>query len=207
MNTPAASIFAYLRAKDGNRPHLLEEAFVPDALLEMVVNTAAISFPPASRGREAIADVLVRNFARNYENVYTFCLSPPPRNEAGVFSCDWLVVMTEKEGRSVRVGCGRYDWCFAASGLVECLSITIETMQSLPPAMQDEILPWAYSLPYPWCTAEAAARGAPTLELLAPVLGYIGRKRLTHVSFGETPGIALGNGHIEDKYRYFQDHA
>ncbi|MEO6016259.1 MAG: nuclear transport factor 2 family protein [Polaromonas sp.] len=207
MNTPAASIFAYLRAKDSNRPHLLEQAFAPDALLEMVGNTAATSFPPASRGREAIADVLVRNFSRNYENVYTFCLSPPPLNEAGVFSCDWLVIMTEKEVRSVRVGCGRYDWCFAASGLVECLSITIETMQSLPPAMQDEILPWASDLPYPWCTAEAAARGAPTLELLVPVLGYIGRERLRHGPPGETPGNSLASEYVEHRHRYLQDHA
>ncbi|EJL83240.1 hypothetical protein PMI15_02715 [Polaromonas sp. CF318] len=210
MTTPAESIFSYLRAKDGNRPYLLADAFTPDALLEMVVKTATMSFPPASRGREAIGDVLVRKFARNYENVYTFCLSSAPRNDAGVFSCDWLVIMTEKESRAVRVGCGRYDWCFACSGLAECLSITIETMQSLPPAMQDEILPWACGLPYPWCTAEAVARGAPTIDLLRPVLEYIGRMRPGRSLPGDASGSAFGNQHIESAEggrQNFHDHA
>jgi hypothetical protein len=174
MTTPAESIFSYLRAKDGNRPYLLADAFTPDALLEMVVKTATMSFPPASRGREAIGDVLVRKFARNYENVYTFCLSSAPRNDAGVFSCDWLVIMTEKESRAVRV------------------------------------LPWACGLPYPWCTAEAVARGAPTIDLLRPVLEYIGRMRPGRSLPGDASGSAFGNQHIESaegRRQNFHDHA
>jgi hypothetical protein len=35
----------YFRAKDENRPHLMQEAFSETATLEMIVKTDAISFP------------------------------------------------------------------------------------------------------------------------------------------------------------------
>lgn len=178
MKTPSAAITAYLRAKDGNRPHLLARAFTDDALLQMTVHTSAISFPPVSRGREAVAEVLVHRFGQAYENVYTFCLASPPAGEAEVFRCDWLVAMTEKGSRAVRVGCGRYDWCFSPpSCLAESLSITIATMQTLPASHADQVMDWAAGLPYPWCPAEAALQAAPEIRELAPVLGYIGREQ------------------------------
>jgi hypothetical protein len=55
----AEAIFAYIRAKDENRPYLMEHAFDRDAALAMVVNSDAISFPPITNGREAITQVLV----------------------------------------------------------------------------------------------------------------------------------------------------
>lgn len=79
MRTPAAVIHAYLRAKDGNRPYLMAKAFSPHALLSMQMRTSAIAFPPLSQGREAITNVLVRRFGECYDNVYTFCLAPPPQ--------------------------------------------------------------------------------------------------------------------------------
>ena len=177
MRKPSDSIVAYLRAKDGNRPHLLVDSFTDDASLAMVVNTGTISFPPVSQGRDAIAEVLVRRFAQTYENVYTLCLASPPRNEESAFTCDWLVAMTEKESGAVRVGCGRYDWYFAPkSCLVERLSITIEVMQSLPSRDLDGVMQWVTSLPYPWCSTEVAMRGAPNLSDLGAVLEYIGRE-------------------------------
>jgi len=176
MHTPADSIFAYLRAKDGNRPHLLAQSFTPDATLTMHVNTGTISSPPLSQGRVAIAEVLVSRFARNYENVYTLCLADAPADAEACFTCDWLVVMTEKDSQAVRVGCGRYDWRFAPeSRLAESLAITIETMLVLAPTHGDAVLDWAGKLPYPWCSKLAASSSAPYPAELSAVLQYLAR--------------------------------
>lgn len=177
MHTPADSIFAYLLAKDGNRPHLLAQAFTPAATLTMVVNTGTISFPPVSQGREAISDVLVSRFARTYENVYTLCLTEAPADDKENFTCDWLVAMTEKDSQAVRVGCGRYDWRFAAdSKLAQALTITIETMLVLAPHHRDAVMDWASNLPYPWCPRTAVVRSAPYPAELSPVLQYLARE-------------------------------
>ena len=174
MHTPADSILAYLRAKDGNRPHLMAQAFTEDASLAMLVNTGAISFPPLSGGREAIAEVLVRRFSQTYENVYTLCLAAPPGELDTRFACDWLVVMTERESGAVRVGCGRYDWCFAPkSHLAERLAITIESMQSLSSCDMEAVMDWVTALPYPWCAPEQAMSGAPNISELDSVFDYI----------------------------------
>lgn len=177
MRTPSNSILAYIHAKDGNRPHLLARAFTADATLAMTVNNASIAFPPATAGRENIADLLVRRFGQVYENIYTFCLAVPPKNQESEFSCDWLVAMTEKESRSVRVGCGRYDWRFAEeSHLAQHLTITIEVMQTLPAEVLDDVMQWVSVLPYPWCSADAVRNAAPAIEGLDKVLAYISAK-------------------------------
>jgi len=95
MITLQKSIETYIRAKDGNRPFLIADAFTVDAELTMQVNTSEISFPATVQGAKAISDVLVSEFAQRYENVYTFCIGAPPAAEAA-FSCDWLVCMSEK---------------------------------------------------------------------------------------------------------------
>src|SRR5260370_41926684 len=110
MRSARVLVGAYIRAKDENRPYLMERAFAENAILEMVVNSGTISFPPISNGLRSISDVLVRRFAQTFENVHTFCLAPPPRDDAVGFSCDWLVGMSEKDSRSVRVGFGQFDW-------------------------------------------------------------------------------------------------
>jgi hypothetical protein len=110
VKTAQEAVETYILAKDNNRPYLIEGAFTADATLAMLVNTGTISFPPISNGLQTISDVLVRRFAQSYENVHTFCLAQPPRNDQVNFSCDWLVGMSEKDSRTVRVGCGRYDW-------------------------------------------------------------------------------------------------
>ncbi|MBK9115780.1 MAG: hypothetical protein IPM22_09075 [Betaproteobacteria bacterium] len=104
--SPRAAVEWYLRAKDENRPWKMERAFAPDAVLEVVAAEGTIAFPPVTRGRDGIADVLVRRFAMPYENVRTFCLAGAPPDDAPELSCDWLVGMSEKETRRVRVGCG-----------------------------------------------------------------------------------------------------
>lgn len=175
MIIPADAIDAYLGAKDGNRPHLMAQAFAPEAVLTMLVKPDSIAFPPLTEGRAAIAEVLVRRFGQVYDNVYTICLAAPPRQPMAAFSCDWLVAMTEKSSGAVRVGCGRYDWRFAtASGLVERLCITIEAMQTLEPAALDGVMRWIAALPYPWCGAGEALAGAAGIDGIGAVTAYLG---------------------------------
>ena len=169
-------LLTYVRAKDENRPHLLAGVFAPDATLEVRNKSSAIAFPAVTAGREAIADVLVRSFAKSYENVYTFYMARPTA-EATDIACDWLVCMTEKDSGSVRVGCGRYDWTLQADppGLASRLVISIEAMQVLAPDQFEPVFAWVRSMDYPWTFADAAVRDAPQLPALAPVLDYLAR--------------------------------
>jgi hypothetical protein len=170
--TPETVLRAYFHAKDENRPHLLEQVFELQAELAVANHASTIAFPARTLGRAAITDVLVRNFAQTYENIYSFYLERPPAG-ATEFSCAWLVAMSEKQSKCARVGCGQYDWSFseAAPHLATHLTITIHAMEVLPPAELPAILAWVKGLSYPWCTAEEAARAAPQNgELLAPVL-------------------------------------
>jgi hypothetical protein len=178
--TPRSVLRAYFHAKDENRPQVMRQAFAPDATLDIVNRSASIAFPARTVGGEAIADVLVRAFGRTYENVRTFYLDAPPP-DARSFSCDWLVAMSDKDSRSPRVGCGRYDWTFdtPGTGLASGLVITIEAMLVLEPARLDTTLEAIDRLDYPWTTAAAAAavlRAPPELaSALGPVLAWLER--------------------------------
>jgi hypothetical protein len=150
---------------------MLAQVFEPAAELAVVNHASTIAFPDRTLGLAAITDVLVRNFGQTYENIHSFYLQRPPAC-ATEFSCAWLVAMSEKQSKCARVGCGRYDWSFSkdAPRLASHLTITIHAMQVLPPAELPAILAWVDGLSYPWCTAEEAARTAPRIELLVPVL-------------------------------------
>lgn len=179
MQSPSESIHAYIRAKDQNRPYLMRHAFAEDAALKMIVKTEAISFPPLSKGIDSITEVLVRRFAQSFENVLTFCLAEPPKEDPRRFSCDWMVGMSERGSGDLRVGCGRYDWLFQAHEpfLARELTITIEFMTVLPPVTLDAIMSWLSGLPYPWCPAQTAVVGAPKVQGLREILDYVDRKR------------------------------
>ena len=168
------AVAAYLRAKDHNRPHLMRQAFAPDARLEMVVNAGAISFPPSAQGIEAITEVLVRQFSLSFENVHTLCIGVPPTDDSSQYSCQWLVGMSEKDSRAVRVGCGRYDWVFETvpPRLASQLTITIEQMHSLAPEQLVPLMAWFSNLSAPWCTALELMSGAPAIEELQTVIDY-----------------------------------
>lgn len=165
----------YFHAKDENRPHLLADVFAPDAKLQVLNRVSTIAFPAQTEGRDAIADVFVREFCRTNENVYSFYLDRPAPAVA-TFSCDWLVAMSGKDDRCVRVGCGRYDWAFdaSASGLATGLVITIEAMQVLQPSANECVFEWVRRLTYPWSSAAAIEESSPPVELLAPVLRHLG---------------------------------
>ncbi|MBP0592315.1 hypothetical protein J8I87_21795 [Paraburkholderia sp. LEh10] len=167
-------IESYILAKDGNRPHLLADAFAHDASLAMNVKTAAIAFPRETHGRDAIASVLVSGFAQQYENVYTFCVGEVPREGQREFACNWLVCMTEKATGAARAGYGRYDWTGDAQARrVTRLQITIEDMATLPRETAASILDWARRLPYPWCDRDALRAGVPDVDAVQRAVGQL----------------------------------
>ena len=59
------SIETYVLAKDGNRPHLIANAFAPDAGLAMDVKTGTIAFPSEVKGAGEIARVFDLAFRRH----------------------------------------------------------------------------------------------------------------------------------------------
>jgi len=181
------TIDAYIRAKDENRPYLTTHAFDDATSLTMVVKAEAISFPPRATGREAITNILVRDFGKAYENVRTFCLSPPPDRSWTEFSCSWLVGMSDKENRMVRVGCGRYDWSFQPQTphLAKQLTITIEMMQLLAPEHLCAVMDWLALLPYPWCPIRTAIESAPALAGLEPIRHWMSSENANPSSFIE----------------------
>lgn len=179
MPTHSELIRTYIQAKDENRPHLMKRAFADDATLEMIVETGAITFPPLSRGIEAITRVLVRDFGQTFENVYTFCLADPSKATDSPFSCSWLVGMSEKESGAVRVGCGRYDWIFQDDDpfLVQKLKITVSSMLVLSPRFLHPVMERLSTLPYPWCGVERATAGLRGVPGLEDVFAHIDRVR------------------------------
>jgi hypothetical protein len=168
------NIETYIRAKDGNRPHLMVEAFAQNARLSMLVRTSDIAFPSSVQGRDAIETVLVREFAAQYENVYTFCLSEPPSG-ADVFVCDWLVCMTEKATGAARLGFGQYEW-HGVLGLVGSLRITIEEMRVLDKDVAAPMLGWAQARPYPWCTLRQLIVDMPPIDALQHIASMLAQR-------------------------------
>ena len=176
--SPESVLRDYFRAKDENRPHLLERVFAADAELRIRNLSDNIAFPAATRGRAAIAEVLVRSFALANENVYSFYLDTPPVAGAQAFDCAWLVGMSERASGQLRVGCGTYAWSFAAepSPLATRLAIVIERMEVLGQRESGPVFAWLESLSYPWSSAAAARRGMPAIESLSPVAEFLGRR-------------------------------
>lgn len=179
MSCPTTLIESYIQAKDCNRPWLMPEVFESDASLEMVVKSDAISFPSAVSGVENITETLVRQFSQDNENVYTFCLCDAPRGDLRQFTCDWLVGMSKRETGEVRVGCGQYHWDFgdAPKRQVRHLKIVIEAMQVMNRDMLDTVMRWLSGLDYPWCAVSTAILDIPRLEGLAPVAGFLEKRK------------------------------
>jgi len=174
--TPEAVLRGYFHAKDENRPHLLEDVFSPNAELVIRNQSANIAFPPLTKGRPAIADVLVRSFALSYENVYSFYLGRPLPG-LREFTCPWLVGMSERSSGEVRVGCGMYEWAFEphAPHMARRLVVIIEAMQVLPVTESGRVFAWLRALNYPWSSPEAALNGFPENEHLSPIAQFLSR--------------------------------
>jgi hypothetical protein len=163
----------YFHAKDENRPHFLEHVFTQTAVLEIRNRTSTITFPNATSGREAIAEVLVRSFGQTYENVYSFYLRRPV-GQPSEFECPWIVAMTEKDTRNVRVGCGSYAWEFETDppNLARRLTIEIAEMQLLAPSDARDTFTALAELTYPWSSVAQLTEAA----LRHPVLALIARR-------------------------------
>ena len=172
------AIEAYINAKDANKPHLIKRAFTDSANLKMSVKTDSISFPADTIGRDAITELLVRNFSQSYENVYTFCVIDSFLSIQTNVRCDWLVCMTERDSGNVRVGVGQYDWGFVnePNTLANSLLITIEQMLVLPPANYDAVMAWADGLSYPFCGVEQLLTTIPDEDALAPIRDFFNKK-------------------------------
>jgi hypothetical protein len=172
--TPSEAIQTYLRAKDENRPHLMNRVFAENAKLEVAVETDAISFPPLTIGIVDITRVLVRDFDQINENVYSFCLTNPP-SSSDTFACRWMVGMSDRASGAVRIGCGHYDWSFQSGEpyQVEKLGIAIKTMQVLPSECLRPVMDWLSALPYPWCLPSEAVRGMPGLAAMEDIRKFI----------------------------------
>ncbi len=158
----------YVAGKDGHRPHLLSKAFSEDAALKMRVQTKDIVFPPEANGIEAISKVVCRDLHQRFENIYTFCFSPRPTIVDSLFSCGWLVIMSERDGGAIRVGGGRYDWAFTDDRTqVASLTITVSQMGTLSKELIAPVMHWVQQRGYPWIDrfeAEEAARSLPPLR-------------------------------------------
>jgi len=174
MASKADAIQSYLFGKDGNRPFLLNDAFTEDATVQMDLKTDRISFPSLLTGRDAIVDTLVRKFNQEFENIYTLCIGDRPEVVEDEFSCHWMVVMTQKEDSSLRVGCGTYDWNFdSINGRVKFLVITIDIMETAPSSSINDVLAWISNLAYPWCELSKITKSAPNNPSLLRVLQHL----------------------------------
>jgi hypothetical protein len=173
MSMPADVVKTYIHAKDGNRPFLMKRAFAEDAELEIIVKTDAISFPSSAKGLSSIEDVLVRKFALDFENVFTFCLTEPPTKPCAHFACHWLVGMTARTNGQIRVGGGRYDWHFGADGRVEKLVIVIDVMKVHAADESSPSMTWLSALSYPWCSVEEAAKRMPATQQFAEIRTFL----------------------------------
>jgi hypothetical protein len=174
--TPEAVLRDYFHAKDENRPYLLDRVFTSDASLHINNSCGNITFPTVTQGRGSIADTLVTQFNKTYENIYSFYLTRPPE-AADSFSCAWLVGMIEKDTKNTRVGCGTYDWTFSAEPprLASALVISIHAMVVLPPSTASVVFPWLERAGYPWSSAAQACELAPPLPELDPVVQHLER--------------------------------
>ena len=167
----AGLIERYVLGKDSNRPHLLREVFTEDVELTMHVHTGGITFPPDAKGIAAATDVVCSRLNRSFENIYTFCFSPRPASTGDGFSCGWLVVMSEKDGGSVRAGGGSYAWSFSQDrSRVSALTITVSEMATLPPDTLGRVMAWAQQQSYPWCDRTTAEQAAATIPAFQTVL-------------------------------------
>lgn len=154
----------YIHGKDRNKPHLLKRAFSKQATLSMQVNSENISFPSNTQGLEAISQLLVSDFNKQFENIYTYCITDSLLEADLSLSCCWLVVMTEKSSGNVRFGFGDYHWGFSNTGphlLADRLEIIIDAMIVLEEQAKESFLVWTEALLYPYLSLHDLLSNSP----------------------------------------------
>ncbi|EAQ67117.1 hypothetical protein MED121_14359 [Marinomonas sp. MED121] len=161
----------YIQGKDGNKPYLLEKVFSQDAVLKMLVQSDAISFPAEVVGADEIINTLSSEFNLAYENIYTLCFLDTVTQSNTLINCRWLVGMTSKDSAEVRVGYGDYHWTFELDDSIQAkkLTIVIEDMLVLDKEYRSQILPWLASCTYPWAISSDVLSKMPDIDVLSEV--------------------------------------
>ena len=166
----------YLHAKDHCRPHAFGQAFAEDATFTSKFEFETQFSDETPRvGLAAITETF-RQLGAACENIYTLCTLDSRRHvdEDGTWACKWIVTMTERETRAVRVAWGDYRWRIDEErGLATELLVTMVEMQMLDPSHAREICEWMASFEGPWVESRALVEAMPTLEALAGVAGYL----------------------------------
>ncbi|MEH6472446.1 MAG: hypothetical protein V7752_14455 [Halopseudomonas sp.] len=176
-NNHQQRVSRYIKAKDNNKPHLMEAVFSQQATLKMDVQTDNISFPADVSGVEQITQTLVCEFNSTYENIYTLCLADTLQQTSTTLNCRWLVCMTEKVSGALRVGFGDYRWRFEDQPpQLACeLTIVIDTMTILPDEALPAVMHWFDQQPYPWTRSSELLQSMPDIQPLTELelAGYL----------------------------------
>ena len=154
MNTAKQLLEAYLQAKDLNRPPVILECYMPDAVLTYCIATDTISFPAKVEGAEAIAQTLVRDFRKNFDRCKTYyvCDSIADGGQRIDFM-PWLVIMRQVSNSALRIGKGYYRWRFESDETrlrVCAMHIHIERMDIVEDRDGNRLRVLQSALPYPW---------------------------------------------------------
>ena len=160
MSAARALLERYVQAKDGNRPQLVPEIYLADAVLTYSIATDEIDFPRHIAGADAIARTLVSEFGQRFGSCKTYYVcESPPADDADISSLPWLVVMRERAAGQLRVGRGTYRWQFARApggGLaVRAMHIHIDRMLQIEDKAGRQLELIQHGLPYPWLTPAA----------------------------------------------------
>jgi hypothetical protein len=178
MATPTSLLEKYFQAKDGNQPQLMQEIFLPDALLTFSIATDGISFPERTEGLEAITHTLVTDFRKKYTRCrsYYVCDRPELDNNS-IQALPWLVLMQEVATGNMRIGTGHYDWHFKpdVNGVlkVRALHISIEKMDVIVNADGTLLGTMQSALPYPWLPPATLHAEFQVLASLEPELEFV----------------------------------
>lgn len=151
---------AYLHAKDHQRPHGFAQAFAADAVFRstFAFETDWHSDAPV-RGLADITDTF-RGLGRGFENIVTFCLPESVHWADYSLRMRWVVVMTDRQTREVRVAWGDYAWTFSGPPeRAQSLHVHMLAMRLVEP--NDDLVEWSMSLPDVWCTGPQAAEALP----------------------------------------------
>lgn len=155
----------YIKAKDTNKPHLMKNSFKMNSSLEIFSNSKNISFPAKTTGLSAISKVLVQDFNKTYENVYTICFEEKSFEQDDSFGLRWLVAMNDRDTKELKIGFGTYIWSFE-DDLVSSLDIRIDQMNVLEESFKDEVIDAISKLPYPWCKQKALQEATKDIKCL-----------------------------------------
>lgn len=154
MKSARELLETYVEAKDLDRPGLILDCFAPNAVLTYSIATDTISFPARTRGADAIAQILVRDFRKTFTRCKTYYVCDSVvKDSRKIDKLPWLVVMKEMSGPILRLGKGCYTWHFEwfdQAMRVSAMHIHIDRMDAVEDPGADILDALQSALPYPW---------------------------------------------------------